>query len=74
MPSASIPFVRNKCYAPSAAVGLTLAGIPAVFAAQYAITAPPLYWVKWLIAVVVIYTAVMLLRAAAREKAAAVVR
>jgi hypothetical protein len=27
----------------------------------------PLYWVKWLVAVVVIYTAVMLLRAAKRK-------
>ena len=72
MPSASVPFVRNQCYSPRAALGLTIAGIPAVLIANYAITAPPLYWVKWLVAVVVIYTAVMLLRAAARERAASV--
>lgn len=71
MPIASVPFVRNKCYSPSAALGLTLAGVPAVLIAAYWVTSLPLYWVKWLVAVVVVYTAVMLLRAAAREKAAA---
>jgi uncharacterized membrane protein YfcA len=72
MPSASVPFIKNKCYAPRAALGLTLAGIPAVLIAALIVKSLPLYWVKWLVAVVVIYTAVMLLRAASRERTAAV--
>ena len=71
MPSASIPFVRNKCYSASAAVGLTIAGVPAVILAAFVVKKLSMYWIQWLVAVVVIYTAVMLLRAAARERAAA---
>jgi uncharacterized membrane protein YfcA len=67
MPAASVPFVRAKCYSPSAALGLTLAGIPAVLVAALIVKSLPLTTVKWLVAVVVIYTAVMLLRAALRE-------
>ena len=68
MPVASVPFVRNGCYAPRSALGLTLAGLPAVLIAAPLVGKLPLYWVKWLVAVVVVYTAVMLLRAAARER------
>jgi hypothetical protein len=52
-------------------LGLTLAGLPAVIVAVLG-HQPAAHWVKWLVAVVVIYTAVMLLRAAARERAATV--
>lgn len=68
MPLASIPFIRQKAYAPSAAAGLTLAGLPAVLVAALIVKSLPLYWVKWLVAVVVVYTAFSLLRAARREK------
>lgn len=70
MPVASVPFVRANAYSPRAALGLTLAGIPAVLVAAYVVKSLPLYWVKWLVAAVVVYTAVTLLRAAAREKTA----
>ncbi len=66
MPLASVPFVRQGSYSPRAAVGLTLAGIPAVLIAYFVVKELPLYWVKWLVAVVVTYTAITLLRAAAR--------
>jgi uncharacterized membrane protein YfcA len=66
MPAASIAFIRKRCYSPSAALGLTLAGIPAVVIAAKLVEKLPLYTVKWLVAAVVVYTAVMLLRAAAR--------
>ena len=68
MPIASVPFIRRGSYSPRAALGLTLAGLPAVFIAAYIVQSLPLYWVKWLVALVVIYTASTLLRAAAREK------
>jgi len=66
MPLASVPFIRRGSYSPSAALGLTLAGIPAVLIAALIVKDLPLYWVKWLVAVVVVYTAITLLRAAGR--------
>jgi uncharacterized membrane protein YfcA len=62
----SIPFIRGKSYAPGASVGLSLGGIPAVLVAAFIVKELDLYWVKWLVAVVVVYTAIMLLRAARR--------
>ncbi len=69
MPVASVPFIRQQSYSPRAALGLTLAGLPAVLIAALVVKELPLYWVKWLVAVVVVYTALTLLRAAARERA-----
>jgi uncharacterized membrane protein YfcA len=71
MPLASVPFVRNECYAPRAAIGLTLAGVPAVLIAFYLFNKllkhdPDLRWVKWLVLVVIVYTSIQMLRAAAR--------
>jgi len=68
MPLASIPFIKNESYAPRAALGLALAGIPAVWIAAKWVVSLKLFWVQWLVAVVVIYTAITLLQAAAREK------
>ena len=70
MPVASVPFIRQACYSPRAALGLTLAGLPAVFVAWAWFESLPINMVKWLVAVVVVYTAVTLLRAAARERSA----
>ena len=64
MPLASVPFIRQRSYAPAAALGLTLAGIPAVLVAAYWVKSMELSTVKWLIAIVVVYTAITLLRAA----------
>jgi uncharacterized membrane protein YfcA len=69
MPLASVPFIRQRSYSPRAAIGLTLAGIPAVLIAAYVVKSLPLYWVKWLIAVVVVYTSITLLREARRASA-----
>ncbi len=60
----SIPFIRQRSYAPGAAIGLSLGGVPAVLIAAFIVKELPLYWVKWLVAVVVVYTALTLLRAA----------
>jgi uncharacterized membrane protein YfcA len=68
MPVASVPFVRAKCYSARAALGLALGGLPAVFIAGLIVKDMPLNTVKWLVAIVVVYTAISLLRAAAREK------
>ncbi|HEX4516337.1 MAG TPA: sulfite exporter TauE/SafE family protein [Polyangiaceae bacterium] len=65
----SIPFIRTKSFAPGASVGLSLGGIPAVLAAAFIVKSLDLYWVKWLVAVVVVYTAFALLRAARSKPA-----
>ena len=70
MPLASMPFIRRGSYAPRAALGLTLAGIPAVLVAGLVVRELDLTTVKWLVAVVIVYTAVSLLRAAAQDRAA----
>jgi uncharacterized membrane protein YfcA len=68
MPLASVPFIRQMCYSPRATLGLALAGLPAVWIAAKYVTSLDLYWVKWLVAIVVVYTAITLLLAASREK------
>ena len=67
MPAASVSFVRGDAYAPRAALGLALGGVPAVIVAAYVVKSLPLYWLKWLVAVVAVYTAITLLVAARRE-------
>ena len=71
MPLASVPFIRAGSYDPRAALGLTLAGVPAVFIAALLVVSLPLYWVKWLVAVVIVYTAINLLRSARQPSAPA---
>jgi uncharacterized membrane protein YfcA len=67
MPAASIRFVRSGRYDLRAALGLTLAGTPAVLLAAFVIKSLPLHTVKWLVIVVVVYTALAMLRSAVRE-------
>jgi uncharacterized membrane protein YfcA len=64
MPGASVRFVKRDAYAPRAALGLTLGGVPAVLVAAYIVEELPLDVVRWLVLVVVSYTALALLRAA----------
>ena len=68
MPLASVRFVRTGGYAPRAMIGMMLAGIPAVLIAAFIVKSLPLTAVKWLVIVVVAYTAANLLRAARRER------
>jgi uncharacterized membrane protein YfcA len=70
MPLASVRFVRSGGYAPGPALGMLLAGIPAVLIAAFIVKSLPLTAVNWLVVVVVTYTAVNLLRAARKERAA----
>jgi uncharacterized membrane protein YfcA len=64
MPVGSMQFIRKGCYDLRAAVGLAIGGVPGVLIAAYIVKSLPLNYVKWLVAIVVIYTAMMLLRAA----------
>ena len=48
-------------------MGLTLGGIPALFIAAYLVKSLPLGAIRWLVIVVVVYTAITLIRAGYRE-------
>jgi uncharacterized membrane protein YfcA len=71
MPVASVRFVRAGAYEPRAALGLALGGIPAVLVAAFIVKSLPLAAVRWLVVVVVLYTAAMLLGAALSDRRAA---
>jgi uncharacterized membrane protein YfcA len=71
MPVGSVHFVGTRAYALPAAVGLTLAGVPAVLIAAYIVKELPLTAVRWGVVAVVLYTAVAMLRSAASERATA---
>jgi uncharacterized membrane protein YfcA len=69
MPVAGVEFIARKRYDLKAALGLALGGIPAVLLAAYIVRSLPLTYVRWLVVVVVIYTAAMLLRSSMTESA-----
>jgi len=64
MPVASTRFVLSRKLRIRAALGLTLGGFPAVLIAALLVESLPLYALKWLVIVVVLVTAVQLLRSA----------
>ena len=65
MPVASARFIAHQAYARRAALGLTLGGLPAVLVAAWLVRSLPLSAVRWLVVVVVVYSAWTMLRAAA---------
>jgi uncharacterized membrane protein YfcA len=67
MPVGSTRFVSAGRYDPKAALGLLVGGIPAVLIAAFIVKSLPLGVVRWLVIVVVVYTATAMLRSAARE-------
>ena len=69
MPVASARFIREGSFDLRASLGLLVGGIPAVLLAAYIIKELPLTVVRWLVLVVVLYTATGLLRSARRERA-----
>lgn len=62
MPTASFRFIRAQSYQLRAALGLAIGGIPGVLLAAYIVKSLPLAAVRWLVVVVVLYTAVAMLR------------
>jgi uncharacterized membrane protein YfcA len=71
MPVGSLRFIRERAYSLRPALGLAIGGIPAVFVAAKIVRELPLYAVRWLVIVVVIYTAITLLLSARRDLKAA---
>ena len=68
MPTASAQFIRKEKYDLRAALGLAIGGVPAVVIAALIVRSLPLAAVRWLVVVVVTYTALMLLRTAAAQR------
>jgi len=64
MPVGSIRFLRANAYALRPALGLVLGGIPAVLVAAFIVGSLPIDYVRWLVVVVVTYTAISMLRSA----------
>ncbi len=71
MPVASTRFARSQKLHWRAALGLTLGGIPAVLIAALVVKSLPLDALKWLVVVVVMITAIQMLRAARSSPAPA---
>ncbi len=63
MPVASAKFIKTGGFDVKAAVGLTLAGIPGVLIAAYIVKSLPLTVLRWVVLVVILYTATTLLLA-----------
>jgi uncharacterized membrane protein YfcA len=70
MPIASWRFIKFDAYTLRAALGLTIGGIPGVLAAAYIVKSLDVTALRWLVAAVVIYTAVNMLRSAMLERRA----
>jgi uncharacterized membrane protein YfcA len=68
MPAGSVRFIRERRYQLNAALGLALGGIPAILLAAFLVKSLPLRTVRWLVVIVVLYTAAMMLRSAVRER------
>ena len=63
MPIGSLRFIREKSYSLRAALGLAIGGVPGVLLAAYIVKSLDLRTVRWLVIVVVVYTAVTMLMA-----------
>ncbi|HEX3528636.1 MAG TPA: sulfite exporter TauE/SafE family protein [Thermoanaerobaculia bacterium] len=72
MPVGSIRFIRSGRYSLRAALGLSVAGVPAVLIAAFVVKSLPLVTLRWLVIVVVLYAAVSMLRSAFVESRARV--
>lgn len=61
MPVGGVRFIRTQRYDLRAALGLTIAGLPGVLIAAYIVKSLPIDWLRWLVAGVVAYTALLML-------------
>jgi len=69
MPVGSVKFIRENGYDLRTALSLGLGGIPAVLVAALIVKSLPLSAVRWLVVIVVVYTASMMLRSAFKPQA-----
>ena len=67
MPVGGIQFIRKDELPPARRLGLALGGVPAVLVAAFIVKSLPLLYVRWLVVVVVLYTASSMISAAVQE-------
>ena len=68
MPFASVKFMKTGRFDAKAALGLAIGSVPAVLIAAYIVKELPLTALRWVVLVVIVYTAITLLRSAIRER------
>jgi uncharacterized membrane protein YfcA len=68
MPISGLKFMQAKSYSVRPALGLALGGIPAVLIAAFLVKSLDVRTVRWLVVVVVLYSAMMMLRSAFVER------
>jgi len=66
MPICSVRFVRSQRYNAQAAIGMALGAVPGVLVAALIVKSMPLFWLRWLVVVVVLYAAMLMLLSARR--------
>jgi uncharacterized membrane protein YfcA len=71
MPVGSLRFIRERAYSLRSALGLAIGGLPGVLVAAYIVKSLNLDTVRWLVIVVVLYTAITMLMSATSERASA---
>ena len=71
MPASALRFLKSERIDVKLALSLALGGIPAVLVAAYIVKSLPLATLRWGVVVVVVYTGVVMLRAASRPVDAA---
>ncbi len=69
MPTGSLQFIRKQSYDVRTAIALMAGGPLAVIVAAFIVKSLPLDTVRWGVIVVVVYTAISMLRTAAQERA-----
>jgi uncharacterized membrane protein YfcA len=74
MPVGSAEFIRKNKIDLLATLGLALGGVPAVIIAAKIVKTLDLEYVKWLVVIVVVYTAISMLRSAMVERRAAIAK
>jgi uncharacterized membrane protein YfcA len=63
-PVAGLRFIRKGSYSFRHAIGLALGGVPGVLMAAFVVISLPISAIRWLVVIVVVYTATMMLRSA----------
>ncbi|HET7219003.1 MAG TPA: sulfite exporter TauE/SafE family protein [Vicinamibacterales bacterium] len=71
MPVGSLRFIREGAYSLRNALGLAIGGVPGVLVAAFIVKSLNLNTVRWLVIVVVLYTAITMLMSASSERTAA---
>ncbi len=70
MQPAGIRFIREAKYARKTSLVINIAGCVGVFIAAYIVKELPLYWLKWLVVGVILYTATTMLMASQKSSGA----